>query len=121
MSDVTTKDAFYKSIKTILQSARDRAYTQVNFIMVEAYWNIGKQIVQEEQQGEDKAKYGTYLIKGLSQKLTADFGKGFSQQSIRNMRQFFIVFPIRSTLCSELSSSSYHFLIYLENENKQLI
>ena len=117
MSDVTTKDDFYESVKEILESARDRAYTQVNFIMVEAYWNIGKQIVQEEQQGEDKAKYGTYLIKALSQKLTADFGKGFSQQSIRNMRQFFIVFPIRSTLCSELSWSHYKLIMRLENKS----
>ncbi len=117
MSDVTTKDDFYKSIKNILQSARGRAYTQVNFIMVEAYWNIGKQIVQEEQHGKDKAEYGTYLIKGLSQKLTADFGKGFSQQSIRNMRQFFIIFPIRSTLCSELSWSHYKLIMRLTNKN----
>jgi len=57
--DVTARqDGVYESIKTILLSARDRAYRQVNFTMVEAYWNIGKQIVEEEQNGEDRAKYG---------------------------------------------------------------
>ena len=61
MSDKTitvskAKDDFYNQVKTILQSARDKAYTQVNFIMVEAYWHIGQQIVEEEQRGEDRAK-----------------------------------------------------------------
>ena len=117
MNNVMKKDDFYRSIKDILQTARNTAYKQVNFIMVEAYWNIGKQIVQEEQKGEDRAKYGTYLIKELSLKLTTDFGKGFSQQNIRNMRQFFIIFPIRSTLYSELSWSHYKLIMRLENKN----
>ena len=110
-------DNFYTQIKTILQSARDRAYTQVNFIMVEAYWHIGQQIVEEEQKGEDRAKYGSYLIKELSLKLTQEFGKGFTQQNLRNMRQFYNCFPIRSTLCSELSWSHYRLIIRIENKN----
>ena len=112
----TSKNHFYNNIKTILQQARDTAYKQVNFIMVEAYWHIGQQIVEEEQKGEDRAKYGSYLIKELSQKLTADFGKGFSEQSIRNMRQFYNAFPIRSTLWSELSWSHYKLIIRLKDE-----
>ena len=112
-----SKDNFYTQIKTILQSARDRAYTQVNFIMVEAYWHIGQQIVEEEQRGEDRAKYGSYLIKELSSKLTQEFGKGFTQQNLRNMRQFYNCFPIRSTLCSELSWSHYRLIIRIENKN----
>ena len=116
MSDVVKKDDFYFSIKTILQTARDTAYKQVNFTMVEAYWNIGKQIVQEEQNGENRAKYGSYIIKELSLKLTEEFGKGFSQQSIRNMRQFYNCFPIRSTLWSELSWSHYKLIIRIEKE-----
>ncbi len=106
----------YQTIKTILQTARDNTYRQVNFIMVEAYWNIGKQIVEEEQKGEDRAKYGSYLIKELSTQLSDEFGKGFSQQSIRNMRQFYNCFPIRSTVWSELSWSHYKLLIRVEDE-----
>ena len=106
----------YQTIKTILQTARDNAYKQVNFIMVEAYWNIGKQIVQEEQKGEDRAKYGSYLIKELSKQLSDEFGKGYSQQSLRNMRQFYNSFPIRSTLWSELSWSHYKLIIRLKDE-----
>jgi hypothetical protein len=113
-------DALYLNIKNILQSARDSAYRHVNFIMVEAYWNIGKQIVEEEQNGKERAEYGLYLIKELSTRLTKDFGKGFSQQSLRNMRQFYSCFPIRSTLCSELSWSHYRLIMRIENSDARL-
>ena len=116
MSDIVKKDDLYVNIKTILQSARNNVYRQVNFIMVEAYWNIGKKIVDEEQNGENRAEYGSYLIKDISKRLTEDFGKGFSQQSIRNMRQFYNCFPIRSTLWSELSWSHYKLIIRLKNQ-----
>ncbi|MDD3506534.1 MAG: PDDEXK nuclease domain-containing protein, partial [Sulfurimonas sp.] len=113
-------DDLYLNIKNILQSARDNAYRQVNFIMVEAYWNIGQQIVEEEQNGKDRAEYGSYLIKELSTKLTKDFGKGFTQQNLRNMRQFYNCFPIRSTLCSELSWSHYRLIMRLDNPQARL-
>ena len=93
--DVTVRqNGVYESIKTILLSARDNTYRQVNFIMVEAYWNIGKQIVEEEQNGEDRAKYGSYLIKELSKRLTEDFGKGFTSTNLKMMRQFYCTFQI---------------------------
>ncbi len=106
----------YQTIKTILQTARDNAYKQVNFIMVEAYWNIGKQIVEEEQKGEDRAKYGSYLIKELSKQLSDEFGKGYSKQNLWNMRQFYNSFPILSTLWRELSWSHYKLLIRIPNK-----
>ena len=116
MNDIVQSSDLYLNIKNILHSARDNAYRQVNFIMVEAYWNIGQQIVKEEQNGKDRAEYGSYLIKELSLKLTQEFGKGFSQQSIRNMRQFYSCFSIRSTLWSELSWSHYKLIIRLKDE-----
>jgi len=117
MSNVMKKDNFYINIKDILQTARDNTYKQVNSIMVKAYWNIGKQIVQEEQNGEDKAKYGTYLIKELSKKLTADFGKGFSSRNIRNMRQFYLIFPKWQTVSAKLTWSHYVLLLRLKNQD----
>lgn len=110
-------DDLYLSIKNILQSARDNAYRQVNFIMLEAYWNIGQQIVEEEQNGKDRAEYGSYLVKELSSKLTKDFGKGFSQRNLRNMRQFYICFPIWQTVSAKLSWSHYILLLRIENTN----
>ena len=93
----------YEGIKNILAKARKKSYRAVNFIMVEAYWNIGKLIIEGEQKGKQKADYGAYLLKDLSDRLTGDFGDGFSEQSLRNMRQFYTLFPIRSALRSELS------------------
>lgn len=116
MSDIVKNNDLYLNIKNILQSARDNAYRQVNFIMVEAYWNIGQQIVEEEQNGKDRAEYGSYLIKELSSKLTKDFGKGFSAQSLWNMKQFYTTFPILSTLWRELSWSHYKLIIRLKDE-----
>ena len=116
MNEIIKKDDLYQNIKTILQTAKDKAYKEINFLMVEAYWNIGKQIVQEEQNGKDRAEYGSYLIKNLSKQLTDDFGKGFSQRNLRNMRQFYLSFEIWQTVSARLSWSHYQLLIRINNE-----
>lgn len=108
--------SFYHDIKSILQTARDNAYKSVNFIMVEAYWNIGKKIVEVEQNGETKAKYGSKLISELSKQLTVDFGSGFSARNIRNMRQLYNCFPIWQTVSAKLSWSHYLLILKIENE-----
>ena len=70
--------------------------------MVEAYWQIGKSII-DEQDGEKKAEYGVGLLKELSKRMTADFGKGFTVANLKNMRQFYLTFPNGYALRSELS------------------
>lgn len=112
----TTNTDLYHSIATILRAARTSAYRAINFTMVEAYWNVGRTIVEDEQRGQDRAKYGDAVLKNLSDRLTAEFGPGFSEQSLRNMRQFYQHFPIRSALRSELSWSHYKALIRVEND-----
>jgi predicted nuclease of restriction endonuclease-like (RecB) superfamily len=107
---------FYQSVADVLRVARRNAYRAVNFTMVEAYWNIGRMIVEEEQQGKERAEYGTALLKNLSVRLIEEFGAGFSEQSLRNMRQFFSCFPIRSALRSELTWTHYKGLIRVENK-----
>ena len=107
---------FYKNIKNILQNARSNAYRQINFIMVEAYWHIGKQIIEEEQRGKHRAEYGKALMQELSKQLTEDFGKGFSTQSLWNMRQFYNTFQKLSTLWRELSWSHYKLLIRVKDK-----
>lgn len=99
-------EGFYKQVSSILNAARDKAYTAVNFAMVEAYWEIGKSIV-EEQGGEERARYGEALLKGLATRLTTDFGKGFDTSNLRNMRQFYLAFPIRDALRHELNWTHY--------------
>lgn len=97
-SQTEMRSEFYRSIAEILQTARQNAYRAVNFAMVESYWNVGKLIVEEEQRGKQRADYGAYLIKNLSVKLTEDLGKGFSEQSLWNMRLFYLRFPILSAV-----------------------
>ena len=86
------------------------------FAMVEAYWNIGKSII-EEQGGNEKAEYGTGLLKELSKQMTQDFGKGFTVANLKNMRQFYLTFPNGYALRSELSWTHYRLLMRVENEN----
>jgi len=107
---------FYKNIKNILQNARNNAYRQINFIMVEAYWQIGKQIVEEEEQrGKERAEYGKALIKELSKRLTKDFGKGFSKRNIYNMKKLYIAFPKMQTLSAQLTWSHYKLFIRVKD------
>lgn len=107
---------FYEQIKIILSEARNKVYQTANFAMVEAYWNIGKSIV-EQQDGEEKAEYGAKLISELSKQMTADFGKGFTAANLKNMRQFYLTFPKSYALRSELSWTHYRLLMRVENEN----
>lgn len=106
--------AFYEQIKEIMTAARQRVYTTANFAMVEAYWNIGKRIV-EKQGGEARAEYGANLIAELSRLMTADFGKGFTSANLKNMRQFYLTFPNRYALRSELSWTHYRLLMRVES------
>jgi predicted nuclease of restriction endonuclease-like (RecB) superfamily len=110
-----TNNSLYLQIKEILQNARRRAYSAVNFAMVEAYWLVGKQIV-EAQAGNERAEYGDYLIKDLSQKLTNDFGKGFTITNLKYMRQFYMLFPIGHAVRDQLSWTHYRLIMKVESE-----
>ena len=79
-------------IKNILAGARQNAYRAVQSEMVSAYWRIGERIVQEEQHGAARAQYGKEIIKTLSAELTREFGRGFSERSLREIRQFYLYF-----------------------------
>lgn len=107
---------FYNQIKEILANARAKVYSAANFAMVDAYWEIGKSIV-EKQGGNATAEYGTSLLKELSKQMTADFGKGFTVTNLSYMRQFYLAFPNRHTLCDKLSWSHYRLLMRVENES----
>jgi hypothetical protein len=99
---------FVSDIKQILSAARKKAYSAVNFAMVEAYWLIGKRIVEEEQQGKVRAAYGEEILKTLSVELTQEFGKGFGTRSLWDFKKFYLTFneyEIMHTLCAQLSWS----------------
>jgi hypothetical protein len=119
MIDGISRTSFYNDIRQILQSARNRAYSAVNTAMVDTYWLIGKRIVEEEQQGKERAGYGQELIKNLSIELQSEFGKGFSVANLKNFRQFYLTFAGDKkgyTLCSQLSWSHIRLIMRIENE-----
>lgn len=105
----------YNAISQVLISARQNAYKAVNFAMVQAYWNIGRLIVEDEQNGEKRAEYGKKVLDDLAKRLTADFGKGFTTTNLKYMRSFYIAFPIRHALRAELSWTHYRLLVKVEN------
>ncbi|MCT4618017.1 MAG: DUF1016 N-terminal domain-containing protein, partial [Marinisporobacter sp.] len=118
--DISFKnDNLYDNIKTTLSRAREKVSKAVNFAIVDAYWNIGRMIVEEEQNGEQRAGYGEHIIKYLSKKLTEDFGKGFSTTNLKYMRKFYKSFPISQTLSDQLSWSHYLLLSKIDEVEKR--
>lgn len=115
---MTPLTAFHADIKRILEQARGKARSAVNAAMVEAYWLIGRRIVEEEQRGQHKAEYGARLIEDLSTALTEDFGKGFSYANLYNCRQFYLTFPdqaILYTACRDLSWSHLRLIMRVDS------
>lgn len=115
-------DTFHADVRNILEQARGKARSAVNAAMVEAYWLIGRRIVEEEQRGQHKAEYGARLIEDLSTALTAAFGKGFSYANLYNCRQFYLTFTdqaILSTACRDLSWS--HLRLIMRVDSPQLV
>ena len=116
MADIVKNTSFISDIKALINEARMHIVRSVNTAMVVTYWEIGRRIVEEEQNGSNRAEYGKYLIENLAKELTADFGKGFGATNLKYFRQFYLTFPIRHTLCGELSWSHYRLLMRVENE-----
>jgi len=111
--------AFVANIKEVIEKAQHTAVRAVNKVRVQMYWQIGQHIVEEEQQGKERAEYGTYLIKTLAKELEQDFGSGFSYRQLNFCRQFYLTFPKVNTLRSQLNWSQYKLLIRIEDEDKR--
>ena len=110
-------------IKQILAQARQKSYQAVNSAMVEAYWLIGKRIVEEEQNGKERADYGKEIIKNISNEMTLEFGKGFSKRTVWEIRQFYTTFPdfsIVRTLSAQLSWSHFQRIAKVQNEKARI-
>ena len=111
-------------VSHILRQAQENAYRSINQKMVQAYWLVGRRIVEEEQQGEAKAAYGKGVIKSLSVALQKEFGRGFSERNLENMRVFYLAYPIPQTLSAELETPKFqlswsHYQMLLRIENKE--
>ena len=102
--DSQREEKVYSSVRATLEVARGKVERAVNSAMVEAYWEIGRQIV--EATGE-RAEYGKHLVEYLAERLTAEYGKGFTKRNLYQMQQFYLAFPIRNALRTELSWTHY--------------
>ncbi|MCB4791694.1 MAG: PDDEXK nuclease domain-containing protein [Elusimicrobia bacterium] len=105
----------YLNIKAIIEKARSNIVRAVDTTMVQAYWLVGKEIVEVEQLGAKKAEYGTYLLKNLSVKLFNDFGKGYDVSNLKHFRKFYLLFPKSDELRRQLCWTHYRFLLRVEN------
>lgn len=118
---------FIINIKQLLHSARNKVYQTINLTMTQTYWEIGRRIVEEEQKGQARAKYGKAIIKKLSNELNNEFGKGFSVENLTNMRKFYLAYSKNKMLSNDSSKSqtlstifklSWSHYIFLSRINK---
>ena len=109
-------ESVYRRVAETLEQARDSACRAVNSAMTQAYWQIGKIIVEEEQQGKARSEYGAALLPALAKRLSAAFGKGYTETNLKYMRMFYQAFPIRHALRDELSWTHYRLLLKVEKE-----
>lgn len=117
---------FYNRIAELLKSARKSVVQAVNKTMLYTYFEIGRMIVEEEQKGEKRAEYGKKILKGLSERLNKEFGRGFSVDNLENMRRFYLTYSISETVSRisnkvdfQLSWSHYIFLIRIDNPDER--
>jgi predicted nuclease of restriction endonuclease-like (RecB) superfamily len=109
-------NTLYDTICQIIEEAQNAVYRTANFTMVQAYWNIGRTIVEEEQSGRQRAEYGAELITQLSKKLTKKHGKSFSERNLWYIKQFYQKWTNMNALRSELSWTHYRLLLRVEND-----
>ena len=123
MNELQTKEEqelenkMYLEIKELIESSKRKAYITVNTILLDLYWHIGENIVNNLQKGEKRAKYGEHVLKNLSIRLTEQYGKGYSLRTLKYARQFYMCFQIGQALLAQLSWTHYIELLKVKDEN----
>ena len=105
--------------RAIINAAREKAIRSVDSQRVLMYWNLGRRIFEEEQQGMERAEYGARLIRGLAECLEPEYGSGFGVRQLEQSRQFYRVYPIANALRSQLNWTQYRALIQIDNPEKR--
>ena len=119
ISNHLSSGTFVQDIKAIIGQSRTQAIRSVEFYRVEMYWKVGERIFNEEQEGKDRAEYGSFLIRELAKEIEPVYGSGFSVRQLERSRQFYRTFPIASALRSQLNWSQYKMLIAIEDPCKR--
>jgi predicted nuclease of restriction endonuclease-like (RecB) superfamily len=109
----------FERIAKIIEQSKQKIVSTVNFEMVQCYHTIGKEIVEEEQKGSERAEYGKASMENLANQLTNMYGKGFSLRNLFLMRKFYLAYPILHSLCTKLSWTHYRQLMRIEDNNKR--
>ena len=113
------REEFVSEIRGIIISAKNNAVRSVDRERVQMYWKLGERIFNEEQQGKERAEYGSYLLKELAGKIEAEFGSGFSVRQLERARQFYRTYPIASAVRTQFNWLQYKLLIHIEDSNKR--
>ena len=128
MNEIEKKDGIVSAVSTesliqdlrqIIETARANAVRSVDFCRVQMYWHLGQRIFEEEQQGKDRADYGTYLTRNIAKSLEPEYGSGFGVRQLEQARQFYRTYPNANTLRSQLNWSQYRRLIQIEDADKR--
>lgn len=114
-----TTNGLFNAIREVINQARLKVFRAANSALLESYWQIGKLIIENEQQGKIRADYGKATLKNLSVQLTLEFGKGFDERNLNNMRSFYTAFPIWYALRTELTWTHYRLLSRLDSDKKR--
>lgn len=117
--DQMIPNALIDDVRTIIANARANAVRSVDFCRVQMYWNLGRRIFEEEQQGKDRADYGAYIVKTLAENLEAEYGSGFSKRQLELCRQFYRIYPIANAVRSQLNWTQYRLLIQIDDPDKR--
>ncbi|WP_080778148.1 PDDEXK nuclease domain-containing protein [Chryseobacterium phocaeense] len=113
-----SEDSLFQSVKEIIRQSREKVFRIANSTLLLTYWQIGKLIVEDEQEGKERAEYGKQTLKNLSKKLSLEFGKGFDYTNLSNMRKFYKAFPIIDAVRQQLSWTHYRLLLKIDIPKK---
>lgn len=113
------RSRFIDEVKGIIDSSRENAIRAVDQFRVHMYWKLGRRIVEEEQSGKERANYGDFLIRKLSEKLQAEYGKGYSIRQLEMFRLFYFTYPIAHAVRAQLTWTHYRLLLRIDNQQKR--
>ena len=114
-----TKNTLFNDIKALIVESKSKIYSAVNSTMTTTYWNIGKRIVEEEQEGKERAEYGKSLLKNLSMELTKEFKRGYSVGNLENMRRFYLAYQKSETVSMKFKLSWSHYIFLTRITDKE--
>jgi predicted nuclease of restriction endonuclease-like (RecB) superfamily len=117
--EIALRNEFVSDIRDIITTSKNNAVRSVDFHRVMMYWKLGERILVEEQEGKERAEYGSYMLRNLAEQIEPEFGSGFSVRQLERARQFYRVFPIASALRTQFQWSQYKLLIQIGDNDKR--